>query len=121
MLIGDAAGHNDPIIGQGLSIAMRDARIVRDLVLDGARTAAFAAYERSGWSACAWLRLLADVIAATKAEDADNRDARRGCVGERMGDMDAEVFPLIVGMFAGPETIPEELVDEAILDRIRAA
>ena len=25
LLIGDAAGHNDPIIGQGLSIAMRDA------------------------------------------------------------------------------------------------
>ena len=37
VLIGDAAGHNDPIIGQGLSIAMRDARTVRDLVLDGAR------------------------------------------------------------------------------------
>ena len=38
VLIGDAAGHNDPIIGQGLSISMRDARTVRDLVLDGART-----------------------------------------------------------------------------------
>ena len=37
VLIGDAAGYNDPIIGQGLSIAMRDARIVRDLILDGAR------------------------------------------------------------------------------------
>jgi flavin-dependent dehydrogenase len=39
VLIGDAAGHNDPIIGDGLPIALRDARIVRDLVLDGARDA----------------------------------------------------------------------------------
>ena len=45
VLIGDAAGHNDPIIGEGLSIAMRDARTVRDLVLDGARKPAdFAPY-----------------------------------------------------------------------------
>jgi flavin-dependent dehydrogenase len=39
VLIGDAAGYNDPIIGEGLSIALRDAKIVRDLVLDGARDA----------------------------------------------------------------------------------
>ena len=34
VLIGDAAGHNDPIIGQGLSISYRDVRIVRDLMLE---------------------------------------------------------------------------------------
>src|SRR5271168_4089312 len=34
VLIGDAAGHNDPIIGQGLSITYRDVRIVRDLMLE---------------------------------------------------------------------------------------
>ena len=33
VLVGDAAGHNDPIVGQGLSIALRDARMVRDLIL----------------------------------------------------------------------------------------
>src|SRR4051812_19980069 len=45
VLIGDAAGHNDPVVGEGLSIAMRDARIVRDLILAGARTPdAFASY-----------------------------------------------------------------------------
>jgi len=33
VLIGDAAGWNDPIIGQGLSIAMRDARLVSELLL----------------------------------------------------------------------------------------
>jgi 2-polyprenyl-6-methoxyphenol hydroxylase-like FAD-dependent oxidoreductase len=33
LLIGDAAGRNDPIIGQGLSITMRDVRIVSELML----------------------------------------------------------------------------------------
>jgi len=34
-LIGDAAGYSDPHIAQGLSIALRDVRILRDLLLAG--------------------------------------------------------------------------------------
>jgi 2-polyprenyl-6-methoxyphenol hydroxylase-like FAD-dependent oxidoreductase len=30
VLIGDAAGHNDPTIGQGLSITFRDVRLVSE-------------------------------------------------------------------------------------------
>jgi hypothetical protein len=33
VLIGDAAGHNDPIIGQGTSITLRDVRIVQEIIL----------------------------------------------------------------------------------------
>jgi 2-polyprenyl-6-methoxyphenol hydroxylase-like FAD-dependent oxidoreductase len=33
VLLGDAAGYNDPIIGQGLSISMRDIRVVSELLL----------------------------------------------------------------------------------------
>ena len=122
VLIGDAAGHNDPIVGQGLSIAMRDARTVRDFVLDGARTAdAFAAYGVERLARMARLRLAADVLAATHAEDADNRDARRRYVNDRMAGMAAPVFPLLLGLFAGPETIGDELLDPGLLDDIRAA
>lgn len=35
VLIGDAAGWNDPILGCGLSVAMRDARSVADVMLGG--------------------------------------------------------------------------------------
>ncbi len=122
VLIGDAAGHNDPIVGQGLSIAMRDARTVRDLVLDGARAAdAFAPYGTERMARMARLRLAADVTAATNAEDADNRDARRRYVNDRMGGMEAPIFPLLVGLFAGPETVGDELLDPALIDDIRAA
>jgi 2-polyprenyl-6-methoxyphenol hydroxylase-like FAD-dependent oxidoreductase len=122
VLIGDSAGHNDPILGQGLSIALRDARIVRDLVIDGARSAQeFAPYgeERSG--RMERLRFIADVLAVAQAEDADNRAARRELTGQLMGEMDPQLFPVLVGAFTGPENVPAELVDQRLIDRIRAA
>ena len=122
VLVGDAAGYNDPIVGQGLSIAVRDARIVRDLILDGARQAAdFVPYGRERAERMRKLRLIADVVSVTFAEDADNRMARRAFLGEKMASMDAEVFPLLVGFMTGPETVPDHLVQPGILDRIRNA
>ena len=122
VLVGDAAGWNDPIIGEGLSIAMRDARVVRDLILGGATSAAdFVPYGEERVERMRRLRLLADVIAVTFAEDADNRPARRAWVGERMATMDPELFPLVAAILAGPETAPAELIDDTILDRIRGA
>jgi 2-polyprenyl-6-methoxyphenol hydroxylase-like FAD-dependent oxidoreductase len=123
VLIGDSAGHNDPIIGEGLSISMRDARMVRDLVLDGAREPNdFASYGAERTERMRRLRLVANIISVTNVEDgADNRGARQAWLGERMAVMDPEVFPLLFGAFAGPENIPAELVDDAILDRIRTA
>jgi len=122
VLIGDAAGHNDPIIGQGLSIALRDARIVRDLVIDGARSAQeFAPYgtERSG--RMERVRFIADVLAVAQAEDADNRAARRALTGRLMDEMDPQIFPVMVSAFTGPENVPAELIDQRLIDRIRAA
>lgn len=122
VLVGDAAGHNDPIVGQGLSIAMRDARIVRDLILDGAsQPADFAPYGRERSERMRTLRLIADAVSVTYAEDADNRMARRMFVAEKLASMDAEVFPLLVGFVTGPETVPAELVNPQILDLVRNA
>jgi 2-polyprenyl-6-methoxyphenol hydroxylase-like FAD-dependent oxidoreductase len=122
VLVGDAAGHNDPIVGQGLSIALRDARMVRDLILDGARQPAdFVSYGQERSERMRRLGLIADVVSVTYAEDADNRQARRMFFGEKMASMDAEVFPLMVGFRTGPETIPDQLVRPEILDRIRNA
>jgi 2-polyprenyl-6-methoxyphenol hydroxylase-like FAD-dependent oxidoreductase len=122
VLIGDAAGYNDPVIGQGLSIALRDARMIRDLVLDGGRTPdAFATYGAERTERMRRLRFIADVVSASQAEDANNRPARRAFMGERMARMDPEIMPLLMGAFVGPETFPDELINEGLLDRIRAA
>jgi 2-polyprenyl-6-methoxyphenol hydroxylase-like FAD-dependent oxidoreductase len=122
VLIGDAAGHNDPVIGQGLSIGLRDARLVRDLVLDGARDAgAFASYGSERMERMRRLRLIADILAMIQAEDSDRLPARRELFGEKMAAMDPSFFPLVLAAFMGPETAPDELVNESILDEIRKA
>ena len=123
VLVGDAAGHNDPIIGQGLAIALRDARMVRDTIVDdGLEAADFEGYAAERTERMERLRLIADLLAVVHVEDgAANREARRAWFGERMANMDPEVFPLMIGAFAGPETVPAELVDHGILDRVRAA
>jgi menaquinone-9 beta-reductase len=122
VLIGDAAGHNDPIVGQGLSIAMRDARVVRDIILGGGTAPAdFAGYGRERSERMRKLRLIADVVSVAFAEDADNRMARRSFVGDRMTSMDAEVFPLLVGFITGPDSVPGQLVHQGVLEQIRNA
>ena len=83
VLIGDAAGHNDPIAAQGLSIALRDARLVRDLILAEARQPSdFTPYGTERSERMERLRLVADVLSVAKAEDADNRSARRAYFDE---------------------------------------
>jgi hypothetical protein len=67
------------------------------------------------------LRLIADIIAVVQCEPADNRSSRRRFLSEAMATMDPRVFPLLLGAFAGPETIPAEIVDPGLLDRIRHA
>jgi hypothetical protein len=101
---------------------MRDARAVRDLIADGARRPAdFAPFADERIRRVERVRLLADLVAVAECEEADNRQARRAFIADAMDTMDPAVFPLVAGLFAGPETIPDDLVDPGILDRIRAA
>lgn len=122
VLIGDAAGHNDPGAGCGLSIAMRDARIARDLVLAGAHRADdFAPYGAERQERMRRLRFIADLIAAAAVEAGPRRAARRQLFADAMASRDPEIAPIVLGMFTGPETIPAYLARDAVLARIRAA
>ena len=115
VLIGDAAGQSDPTIGCGLSVAMRDARTVRDLILGGATAAAdFASYGAQRADLLRRLRLIAQVMIASIVAPGDDRSARRARLRNAMAVMDPDVFPLIVGMFAGPESIPTDLVEAGV-------
>ena len=96
--------------------------MVRDLILDGARqSAAFAPYGKERAARMERVRFIADVLAVAQAEDADNRSARRAMLADKMATMDPQIAPLLLGAFAGPETVPQELLDPGILDRIRGA
>ena len=121
VLIADAGGYSNPIIGQGLSIAMRDVRSVRDVLRgDDWSPAAFGDYAEERSERLRRLRFIANTVAITEAEDADNRDARRAKWGELLAT-DPRAFLLLVGAFGGPETTPADSFDEELLAIVRAA
>ena len=97
VLVGDAAGFNNPIIGEGLSITMRDARTVRDVLRDDDWSpVAFAAYAEERMERMRRLRNAAMFMSATFANDCDNRPQRRA----RFFDMQQNE-PLLLGMLMG--------------------
>ena len=120
VLIGDAAGHNDPIIGQGLSITYRDVRIVRDLMLESRSWTPelFRPYGEERRERMRRLRLTASVFSILSAEFGDRARERRLKVREeRMRGAMPDVNP---AAFIGPELLPAEVFDESILHRLRA-
>jgi 2-polyprenyl-6-methoxyphenol hydroxylase-like FAD-dependent oxidoreductase len=121
-LVGDAAGFGDPLLGQGLSMTFRDARLVRDLILDGATTpAAFASYADERLERVKRYGLIADILAVANAEDCTNRTARQHKFNELMARADSSMGQLVLGSFTGPEAIPDDAVDTTLPDQIRAA
>ncbi len=121
VLIGDAAGYNSPIIGQGLSIAMRDARSVRDAVRSGDTLPdAFRGYAAERTERMRRLRAGAIFMSAVAADDCDNRIARRAKFFE-LQQAEPLMMAMLVSWFAGPETAPPEAFDGRLLDAVLAA
>lgn len=120
LLVGDAAGFGDPILGQGLSAALRDARITRDLILDHASVSDhFAGYgdERAKRGEC--LRLISAVVSVLNAEDCTNRAARHQEFERLATDPNSLFLLLMLGAFTGPETVPEDAIDQSFLSKLR--
>jgi 2-polyprenyl-6-methoxyphenol hydroxylase-like FAD-dependent oxidoreductase len=117
VLVGDAAGFNNPIIGEGLSITMRDARTVRDVLRESDWSpAAFAPYAEERMERMRRLREAAMFMSATFANDCDNRAERRA----RFFDLQQNeplLLAMMVAAMGGPEVGPPEAFD----GRLRAA
>lgn len=118
VLIGDAAGYNNPVIGQGLSIAMRDVRTVRDVLRSG-EWSDFSDYAMERLERMRRVRLAADVVGAAFAEDADNRPARHAAFFELQAS-DERLTSILMGNFAGSEIFPAEIYDDEVLQLVRA-
>lgn len=116
VLIGDAAGRNDPITGQGLSITHRDVRVVRDILLGDANwsTDAFVPYGVERKERMRRLRVAARIAAILEAEfDAPARE-RRHRAAERRRAMAPESLATLTP-FIGPDALsPEPYSDEAV-------
>jgi len=121
VLIGDAAGYNSPIIGQGLSIAMRDARSVRDAICSGdSLPDAFRPYAAERTERMRRLRTGAIFMSAVAADDCDNRTARRAKFFE-LQQAEPLTMAMLVSWFAGPESAPAEAFDGRLLAAVLAA
>jgi 2-polyprenyl-6-methoxyphenol hydroxylase-like FAD-dependent oxidoreductase len=119
VLIGDAAGHNDPIIGQGLSIAHRDVRQVRDALL-GERTWSpeiFGDYVRERRERMARLRIAARLTSLRAAAFGSDGRKLRQAIHERMSAKPELAAPFAAAFF-GPEILPAEVFDEAFTTEI---
>jgi 2-polyprenyl-6-methoxyphenol hydroxylase-like FAD-dependent oxidoreductase len=120
VLAGDAAGFNNPIIGEGLSITMRDARTIRDVLRgDDWSPGAFLPYAEERMERMRRLRTAAMFMSAAFANDCDNRPARRARFFDMM-ENEPLVLAMMMGAMGGPEVGPPEAFDGRLLAAMQA-
>jgi 2-polyprenyl-6-methoxyphenol hydroxylase-like FAD-dependent oxidoreductase len=107
VLIGDAAGHNDPVTGQGVSITARDVRIVSDILLTGKNWTKgdFVPYVEERAERMRRLRIAGRLATQIRVEFGSDAKARRARVSNRM--LERQLSPLVATLI-GPDRLPPE-------------
>ncbi|RIJ13948.1 FAD-dependent monooxygenase [Henriciella mobilis] len=119
VLIGDAAGWNDPINGLGLSITYRDVRIVSDILKATAGGAApdFSSYAEERTERMRRLRFAGQLQAALDMEFSEDARARRRSYHERRA-ADPALGLHGFAIMGGPESVPAEIFTEAHREKV---
>ncbi|WP_084417876.1 FAD-dependent oxidoreductase [Henriciella litoralis] len=119
VLIGDAAGWNDPINGLGLSITYRDVRIVSDILkaTPKGKTPDFSSYASERAERMRRLRFAGHLQAALDMEFGDEARARRKSYHERSA-ADPTLGMHGAAIMGGPESVPAEVFTDAHRDRV---
>ncbi len=110
VLVGDAAGWNDPILGLGLSITYRDVRLVTDILKatpEGA-TPDFRPYAEERRERMRRLRVAAELQASLDMEFGDDARERRRRFHEGSA-ADPSLGLHGVAVLAGPEAVPADV------------
>ncbi len=116
---GDAAGFSDPTIGQGLSVALRDARMIRDVLLgdEDWSPEAFAPYVEERAERMRRLRFIVQVFTDAHIPlGTDALEERRRRKNLMMRDSD--LFSLVAGMTCGPELAPESCFANEVREKL---
>ena len=122
VLVGDAAGWNDPIVGLGLSITYRDVRLVTDILKASADWSepAFAPYAEERTERMRRLRFAAMLQAGLDMEfGGDARERRRRYHEAAAADPTLGMHGFAV--MGGPEMAPAEIFTEAHRIRVLGA
>jgi menaquinone-9 beta-reductase len=111
VLMGDAAGYTDPIVGQGLSVALRDARLIRDALQADSDWSkeSFSAYQDERRERVRRIRCIARFAATLFVNCVD--DEQRARAFGRIG-ANSDLGGLLLATFAGPESVPAEVFTE---------
>jgi 2-polyprenyl-6-methoxyphenol hydroxylase-like FAD-dependent oxidoreductase len=119
VLIGDAAGHNDPITGQGLSIAARDVRIVSDILLSTKNwdSVDLEAYTDERRERLRRLRITAGLATKIRVEFGEDAKQRRARVSNRM--LERQLSPLPAAVI-GPERLSAEAYISETIEKLIA-
>lgn len=119
VLVGDAAGWNDPINGLGLSITYRDVRIVSDILKETPSGAApdFRPYAEERAERLRRLRFAGHLQAGLDMEFGEAARERRRRFGECTVD-DPTIGIHLLAIMSGPESVPAEFFTEAHRARV---
>ena len=113
VLIGDAAGHNDPIIGQGLSIAHQDVKLVSAILTGQGEwsAGAFRSYAADRTLRMARLRRAAQFTATREMDFSHEGRARRERIRQRLQHR-PELRNVMMTPLLGPYALPPEAYAE---------
>ena len=119
VLIGDAAGRNDPIIGQGQSVTHRDVRMVRDALLGNKQWAPsmFDHYVSERAERMSRLRTIARLTSLRDSGFDAAGQALRRQIHQRI-EQKPERATLFAGAFVGPEALPAEVYSPAFTQEV---
>ena len=122
VLIGDAAGRNDPIIGQGLSITHRDVRMVRDILLGTQKWSPemFDEYVAERRERMSRLRTAARLVTLRDSAFGPDGYALRAQIHERISTKPDLAAPYVAA-FVGPDELPAEVFSDAFTEAIVGA
>lgn len=123
VLIGDSAGWNDPLIGQGLSVAFRDARMVSDILLSGAdwSPVAFAGWVEERRERMRRLLVAAQVATRLRCDFTEVGRRRRRKAFDVM-TTNPTVLAQVVCTLIGPEAFPvDAFTEEAVAATVAMA
>lgn len=119
VLVGDAAGWNDPILGLGLSITYRDVRMVCDILRasDDWSVEALRPYGEERFERLRRLRFAAGVFSRLEVEFGPEAEARRADF-DRRAAADPSLRMYGLATLGGPELVPADYFTEESYARI---
>jgi 2-polyprenyl-6-methoxyphenol hydroxylase-like FAD-dependent oxidoreductase len=122
VLIGDAAGYSDPITGQGLSMAMRDVRLVSEVLFatEDWSAGAFASYGAERVERMRRVRFTAEIMSTLFADFVPDAHARRLRALGRMQE-DETLSLWLASILVGPDGVPPDTFEEGTRQRLIAA